>query len=79
MVLVSGCTQKPKIEYYPQYIKPKKCAQPFDDPIHLKQWEVGTHMGNPKNVKITMENVDYMLYQIQQRDGTIKCYSDQAE
>lgn len=36
-------------------------------------------MGNPINVKITMDNVDYLVYQIQRRDETIKCDEEKME
>ena len=78
---MSGCCpkQQVKTEYYPQYVKPKKVAEPYDKPISLVQWKKGTNMGNPVNVKITMDNVSYLIYQIQQRDSVIENYSSQAE
>ena len=78
---MTGCCPKQEIktEYYPQYVKPKKVAKTYDDPPILKQWLKGTNMGNPVNVKITMDNVSYLIYQIQQRDSVIENYSSQAE
>jgi len=69
----------PVVEYYPQYVKPKKVAKAYDDPITLVQWKKGTNMGNPVNVKITMDNVSYLIYQLQQRDHVIENYDSQAE
>ena len=81
LVLVTSCCPKPttKIEYYPEYVRPKQCAKGYDEQLQLIQWVKGTAMGNPKNVKITMDNVSYLIYQIQRRDATIKCYDNQAE
>ena len=78
---MSGCCPKPKTvtEYYPQYVKPKKVAKAYDDPLSMKQWLKGTNMGNPANVKITMDNMYYLIYQLQQRDSVIQNYDSQAE
>ena len=81
LALVTSCCPKPtsKIEYVPHYVKPKKVAKGYDEELKLIQWAKGTSMGNPKNVKITMDNVSYLIYQVQQRDAVIANYDKQAE
>lgn len=78
--MISGCGKKEvKTEYYPQYVRPKKCAKAYDIVLKLKPWIDGPSLGSKENADITINNVYYLIYQIQKRDATIQCQDEQSE
>ena len=74
IALIQGCA-KPN----PVVIKPTECLKPYDSPIKLQKWVVGQDWASKENSHTTMQNIYYLINQVQLRDGTIKCYDAQTK